>query len=425
LIPVPDPRSSLRGWSNVVLAAFLMLATLPGRTHGLGLITEPLLQELRLDRVLFANLNLWATLIGAAFCFPAGWLIDRFGLRRVTAVLVTLLGLVVWEMSRFSGGVLWLFGLVTLTRGLGQSALSVASISAVGKWFERRVGLAMGVYAFLLSALFAVSFGVIGQVIRAQGWRIAWSHVAWGLGAVALLVLLGLREAPRSLEGEAAADPGQEQPAVRSLALAEALRTPAFWVFGGGAALFGLVSSGLGLFNEAVLAERGYGRAAYHNFLVLSTMAALVGQLVCGWLSLRWSLRRLLGIAMLLYAAVLVAIPIARTALHLHLVAVLAGTAGGMITVLFFAVWTQAFGRAHLGRIQGAAQMLTVLASAIGPLLFAQCAAWTGSYTPALLTLTPVVIALGVASLRVTMPSRDLPRAAPPLEKTGVSTYGV
>lgn len=404
-------RGSLdRGWLNVGLAAVLMLATLPGRTHGLGLITEPLLQELRLDRVLFANLNLWATLIGATLCFPAGWLLDRFGLRWVTTALVALLGLVVWQMSGLGGSVVWLFVLVTLTRGLGQSALSVASISAVGKWFERRVGLAMGVYAFLLSALFAVSFGVIGYSIREHGWRAAWSQIAWGLFVVAVLALLFLREAPPpaspSVEEDAGAEPGP-QAAERSLTMAEALRTPAFWIFGGGTALFALVSSGLGLFNESILAERGYDRAAYHYFLVLSTVAALVGQLVCGWISLRTPLRRLLGVAMFLYAAALVAIPLARTTVHLHLVATLAGVAGGMITVLFFAVWTQAFGRAHLGRIQGAAQMLTVLASAIGPLLFAQCAAWTGSYTPALLTLAPVVIAIGAASWRVALPSRE------------------
>lgn len=408
-LPSASPRGLDRGWLHVIIAAFLMLATLPGRTQGLGLITEPLLQDLRLDRVLFANLNLWATLIGAVFCFPAGWLLDRFGLRRVTAILVVLLGLVVWQMSRLDGHVVWLFALLTLTRGLGQSALSVASISAVGKWFERRVGLAMGVYAFLLSALFAVAFGVIGQIIRTQSWRSAWSQVAWALFVIALLALLFLREAP-----PAAAEPGPAQTSERSLTLAEALRTPAFWVFGGGTALFGLVSSGLGLFNEAILAERGYDRATFHYFLVLTTVVALAGQLVCGWLSLRTSLRRLLGVAMFIYAGALVTIPLARTSLHLHVIAILMGVAGGMITVLFFAVWTQAFGRAHLGRIQGAAQMLTVLASAAGPLLFAQCAAWAGSYTPALWTLAPLVIALGAASFRVAMPDREPLRDAAP-----------
>src|SRR4051812_46797941 len=61
----------------VALAAVAMAGTLPGRTHGLGLITEGLLTDLALDRPEFARLNLFATLIGAAFCWPCGWLLDR------------------------------------------------------------------------------------------------------------------------------------------------------------------------------------------------------------------------------------------------------------------------------------------------------------------------------------------------------------
>jgi cyanate permease len=61
---------------------------------------------------------------------------------------------------------------------------------------------------------------------------------------------------------------------------------------------------------------------------------------------------------------------------------------------------------AHLGRIQGAAQMLTVLASAIGPLLFAQSSERLGSYTPVIWTLAVCVLAFSVASLRIALPSR-------------------
>src|SRR5262249_47555266 len=80
------------------------------------------------------------------------------------------------------------------------------------------------------------------------------------------------------------------------------------------------------------------------------------------------------------------------------------GLSGGMITVVFFAVWRRAFGARHLGRIQGAAQMLTVLASAIGPLVFAQSARMTGSYFPAVWALAPLVVALGMAAFLVRLP---------------------
>jgi MFS family permease len=94
---------------------------------------------------------------------------------------------------------------------------------------------------------------------------------------------------------------------------------------------------------------------------------------------------------------------------QLWIFAALMGLSGGMITVMFFAIWRHAFGARHLGRIQGAAQMLTVLASAIGPLLFAKCAELTGSYMPALWALAPVVSLLGLAALQVVLPNRPLP----------------
>jgi hypothetical protein len=48
--------------------------------------------------------------------------------------------------------------------------------------------------------------------------------------------------------------------------------------------------------------------------------------------------------------------------------------------------------------------MLTVLASAIGPLIFAQSFALTGSYFAALWILAPCVVLVGAAAFRVTLP---------------------
>lgn len=395
-------------WSQVALAAVLMVATLPGRTQGLGLITEPLLRDLQLDRVIYANINLWATLLGSAFCLPAGWLLDRFGLRWTTFANVLLLGAVVWAMSAQAGGVAVLFLLVLLTRALGQSALSVASITAVGKSVGQRVGMAMGIYSVLLSVFFAAAFVAVGAVVSGRGWRVAWAGVALALVlGVAPLVALFLRGEPRASSVDAAAA------SAGGLSLPQALRTPAFWIFGGAIALFGLVSSGLGLFNEAVLAERGFDQQTYHTFLAVTTLVALIGQFLCGWGSQRWSMPRLLGIAMFLYAAGLATLPLLRTLPQLWLFAAVFGLSGGMITVIFFAVWSHAFGPAHLGRIQGAAQMLTVFASAIGPLCFAKCHERFASYAPLLLALAPVVLIFALAAWRtkvqpfVTAPGRS------------------
>jgi MFS family permease len=94
-------------------------------------------------RQLYAQLNLWGTLLGAAFCLPIGRWLDRYGCRAVLLLNLLLLGLVVMWMATVSTWQ-WLFVGLILTPGLGQSAPSVVSITLVAKWFTgRRLGMAM------------------------------------------------------------------------------------------------------------------------------------------------------------------------------------------------------------------------------------------------------------------------------------------
>src|SRR5262249_57419501 len=97
-----------------------MVGTLPGRTQGLGLVTEPLLADLRIDRVTYATINLWATLLGSAFCLPFGRLTDRFGSRMVLTAVALSLGATVLFMSSTTGWIA-LCVAITLSRGFGHS----------------------------------------------------------------------------------------------------------------------------------------------------------------------------------------------------------------------------------------------------------------------------------------------------------------
>jgi MFS family permease len=378
-----------------------MVATLPGRTHGLGIITEPLLKDLHLDRVVYAQMNLWSTLLGALLCFPAGWAIDRFGLRWVTVTIALLFGLSVWQFSMVAVNAALIFGLLVAARACGQSALSVCSIATVARWFPDRAGFAMGIYSLLISIFFALAFGAVGYSVRVNGWRFAWMQLALALLLlVGPLVLLGLRSplARHAVEFERGSDTRNQ------LTLAGSLQTRAFWVFAGAAAAFNLVSSGLGLFNEAVLKERGFNQRTFHNFLVLSTLMSLAGQFACGWLTRHCRYQTLTFLALLAYATSLAFLAVITQHWQLWCMAMLLGFAGGMIIVVFFSVWSDLFGQRHLGRIQGAAQMLTVLSSGVGPLLFARCFEMKGSYTPVLLTLAGISLALAFIARRVPAP---------------------
>ena len=91
-----------------------------------------------------------------------------------------LLGLIVALMSGATG-IVAMVVLVTLTRGVGQSALSVVSLAMVGQWFARRLPLAMGIYAVVMSIGFMVAFPLVGASVQWYGWRTAWLGLAAAL----------------------------------------------------------------------------------------------------------------------------------------------------------------------------------------------------------------------------------------------------
>jgi MFS family permease len=443
VLPSQRPgRSSYYGWANLAVAALAMVATLPGRTQGLGLITEPLIADLHVDRITYATINLWATLLGATFCLPCGRLTDRLGSRVVLVTIVACLGATVIVMSRMVD-VTALSVTVTLTRGFGQSALSVVSLALVGKWFARRLNYAMGVYSLLVGVGFIAAFPGIGEAVSRFGWRPTWLGVgialvvivaptAWfvvrdGLstaannsvnsvasngvnnvvnnGAIGSAAGASVEEAIEDVEGL------QSQPS--DLTLSEALRSAAFWAFALASSVFGLAYSGIALFNQSILEQRGFGASTYYLALAISTMLGLLANFGGGWLALKWPIQRLMGLGMIFLAISLLALPLVSSETHVVLYAATMGVAGGIVTVVFFSVWGQVFGRSHLGRIQGCAQMLTVLASAVGPLLLAQTLERTGSYDVMFYTLAAIVVALGVWSWRVPLPHRTAPGLAP------------
>ncbi|HEY3966761.1 MAG TPA: MFS transporter, partial [Planctomycetaceae bacterium] len=302
------------GWVIVLMSAVAMLATFPGRSHGLGTITErlvddpdflkdadlfaglPLLtdpQQLRAAqehekdeswqadlkefkkrvRDRFGSMNLWATLLGALFCLPCGRLVDRFGARINLTLVTFLLGVVVVAMTEMNA--YWPFFMALfLTRGLGQSALSVISLAMPGKWFSRRLGFAMAVYTILVALGFMAAFATMERV-REQSWRMVWSAVGYillvGVAPASWLLVrnspeeMGLRVDGTILPQDTPIAPPTGYP------LMKALSEPAFWAFALATSMYGLVSSGVLLFNQDILRECGFTKETYYDLLKITT----------------------------------------------------------------------------------------------------------------------------------------------------------
>ncbi len=402
----PPAHPALLGWRwvHVAVAALAMVATLPGRTHGLGLFTEPILREFGLSREGYGLMNLWATLLGAAFCLPCGWLLDRLGTRGVLAGTMALLAGAVFGLAAWTGGPAGLFLFVLLTRGFGQSALSVGSLALVGRSAGTRNGLAMGLYSCLTTLGFIGAFAALREVVTASpdDWRTPWAGIGVGVLVAAAVSLLFVRDR-EAMKHEARGGP---EP---SRTFGQALTSPAFWAFAVGTSFYGLVVAGTSLFNESILAERGFPKAVFLNATVVGIPVGLAANLFGGWLATKLPLGKLFAGGLLLLAGTLGAFPLIAAEWQAYAYASALAAAGGVITVCFFTVWRRAYGPAALGRIQGAAQLLTVLFSAVGPLLFAAAKTRLGEYAPLFPWLAGTATALAAFSwfVRVKHPTGD------------------
>lgn len=386
-------------WLQVVLAACAMVMTIPGRTQGLGLITEPLLQDtaLQLDRSQYAWLNLHATLGGALFALPCGWLIDRFGIRWVLVLNVLLLSLGTWYFAAASSMVSFFAGLLMM-RGLGQSALSTSSLTLIGKWFPRRVTIAMAVFGIICTIGFIALYSTVDVLIQQTGWRMTWTYLSYSLVGLAVIFLILCRNPAIRIESNEPEDALADAP---SSTWSAALRSPLFWLFALSSALFNLVSSGIGLFNEDVLAERGFNHDHFVAALGIATMVTLFSNGLGGWLSTRWPLPRLMAIGMVMLACCLFSLPYLTEVWHVYCNAIFLGTSAGLVIVVFFACWGYYFGTRNLGKIQGTAQGLTVLSSALGPVLLAVCKVYLGTYRPLFIGLAVLSLFSAFLFLRV------------------------
>lgn len=388
------------GWMIVALAALAMVATLPGRTVGLGLITESLISEFGMTRTEYARFNMIATLLGTAGALIAGPLTDRFGIRVTLSGTLILLGCLVMTMSQWMTAATVMAFLI-LTRTVGQSALSTISVTSVGKWFTTRLAIAMGVFSVIVAIGFSVAIVGAQTQIAIVGWRKVWMTI--GLS----VLILGLLCVALARRGESSQQASEELGNGTVLTLREALLTPCFWVFAIGMALYGGLIASVSLFNESILQELGFGQETFRYAMAGLMSAGLLGNMIAAWSARRIGLPRVMAVSLAILTIVMLTYDRLQSDWQVITHAGIFGFCGGVFSVLFFTGFGQAFGHTHLGKIQGCAQALAVIASALGPWWLADVQQRLGSYFSAMTSAAPVFALVAICAWFTKIPSRQ------------------
>ncbi|MFE6132292.1 MFS transporter [Streptomyces sp. NPDC056437] len=270
-----------------------------------GLLIDPLHEEFDWSRgtIGFAvSVNL--ALYGLTAPFAAA-LMDRFGIRRVVAVALTVIavgsGLTVFMTTSWQ---LILFWGVLVGLGSGSMALAFAA-TVTNRWFVKRRGLVTGILTAAGASGQLVFLPLLSWLVEHHGWRPASITVALAALAVVPFVWLLLRDHPADVGTSAYGAegftpkpepvPGAARRAVT--VLFKAARTGPFWLLAGTFAICGASTNGL-VKTHFVPAAHDHGMPimAAASLLAVIGVFDVVGTIASGWFTDRFEARRLLAV---------------------------------------------------------------------------------------------------------------------------------
>jgi sugar phosphate permease len=303
------PTRIHRAWA-VAAVTFLVLLAAAAFRSSFGVMLTPLEDEFGWSRAvtsLAVSLNLVVYGVTAPF---AAALMTRFGVRRIAAVALVLIGagtgLTVLMTSAWQLVVLW--G-VFVGLGTGATALVFGAL-VTNRWFVRHRGLVMGILGAAWATGQLVFLPLLAHLVESRGWR--WASLAIAVMSLLIvpLVLLVIRDRPSQVglrpygapeqvapdeTPEPASGTGWAAATSAVTVLRSAARTRTFWLLAGTFFVCGWTTNGI-ISTHFVPATHDHGMSATTAASLLAVVGLfdLVGTVGSGWLTDRVDPRLLL-----------------------------------------------------------------------------------------------------------------------------------
>ncbi|TWE19058.1 MFS transporter [Kitasatospora atroaurantiaca] len=301
--PTPAKSPGLHYAWVVAGVALLVLLGSAGFRSAPGLMMDALNGEFGWSHATIASaVSVNLTLYGLTAPFAAA-LMDRFGVRVVVvcALLTISTGSGLTMLMTQSWQLVLCWGVLV---GLGSGSMAGAFATTVtGRWFVARQGLVTGVLTAAGAAGNLVFMPVLAWLVEQHGWRTAVVVVSLSATAVALPVLLLMRERPADLgllpygahEPPAAPAAGGSAIARSLRVLRDAARSKAFWLLAGSFAICGATTAGLvGTHFIPAAHDHGMPVTTGAGLLAMIGVFDVLGTIASGWFTDRFDSRGLL-----------------------------------------------------------------------------------------------------------------------------------
>jgi len=295
-----------------------------------------------------------------------GYLSDRVGPRIVVlagAVLLTT-GLALASLATSLVAFQLLFGVVV---GISAAAIFAPMMACVTGWFDTRRSLAVSLVSAGMGMAPMTMSPLAAWLVQAHDWRTSLQIIAALVAAIMVPVALLVRRPPALAQAASAAAPGAaHEPA---LSVGQAMRSAPFVILVLTSFLSCATHSGPIFHTVSYAVTCGIPLMAAVSIYSLEGLAGMGGRLVFGLLGDRFGAARVLVLALLAQAIVVLGYVYARELGSFYTVAALFGFTYAGVMPLFAVIARENFPLRMMGTVIGGTTMASSLGMALGPVV--------------------------------------------------------
>jgi len=385
-VPAELNRESLQ----VTAAAFTVLFCIVGMAlWGLPFYYDFMVQQFGWTRGQVTSGNALSKLVvGPAFGFLAGWMVDRFGPRRLMLAGILMAGTALVGLGSISTlGMFYFFYMLNALGYVFGGPLPNQVI--LSRWFERSRGKAMG-FAYLGIGLGGAAVPWISHtLVQHFGWQAALRTLGFLILLIALPAALLAKEPPRAKETAVPAGFAEARGAFTTI--------PFFLLTLGSMFSIAAVSGAQQNLKLFLSLDLHFRQSQAARILSLVLAFSIVGRLLMGWLADRFPKKYVMLLIYLLVAAAIPLLFAGRSILAIYIFAAVFGIGLGGDYLIVPLMTADIFGVQLLGRLLGVILTVGSVAEAVSPWLVGRLRDTTGSYSAGFLALIGMAL-LGAAA---------------------------
>jgi len=383
-----NQRESYRALATAFVVLFCIVGV---ALWGLPFYYDFMVQQFGWTRAQVTSGNALSKLIvGPIFGFLAGWVVDRFGPRRLMMIGILMAGVALVGLGSISS--LGMFYFFYFFNALGYVCGGpLPNQVLLTQRFDRSRGKAMG-FAYLGIGIGGATVPWISHVlVQRFGWQTALQILGLTIVVVSLPLAWLVKETPRATTTNGSVSVPSPKAAFKQLS---------FYLLTLGSMCSVAAISGTQQNLKLLLSlDRHFTQRDAASILSMVLAFSIAGRLIMGWLADRFSKKHVMLLTFLLVAAGIPLLFFGTSRAILYVSAAIFGVGLGGDYMIIPLITAEIFGIEILGRLMGVILTAGGIAEAAAPWLMGHLRDATGSYRESCVVLVVVALLGGVAVL--------------------------